>query len=73
MTTPTVHETTITREGARIMPKQTYTTTHGERVVIVGAANDPARVRVRPCDPAGEPIPGTECFTPRLADLTANR
>ena len=73
MTTPTVHETTITHEGNRTMPDQTYTTTHGERVVIVGAANDPARVRVRPCDASGVPIPGTEYFTPRLADLTANR
>jgi hypothetical protein len=54
MTTPTVRETPITREGNRIMPDTTYTselngraavTRYGERGVILGRALDPTRYR----------------------------
>jgi hypothetical protein len=55
------------------MPDQTYTselngraavTRYGERGVIIGRANDPARCKFQPDNR------GTEYFTPRIADLT---
>jgi hypothetical protein len=48
----------------------TATTQHGERVLLIGTAHDPARIRVQPIDDAGNVKVDAEWFTPRMADLT---
>jgi hypothetical protein len=46
------------------------TTQHGERVLVIGSAHDPARIRVQPINDLGDVKVNAEWFTPRIADLT---